>query len=533
MNPMALIGRVIAGRYRLDALIGRGGFGAVYRGTQLPLGRRVAVKISLVQRPGLLARFAREARVQAEIRHPGCVFLLDYGQEPDGLVYLVQEFVDGPTLHQLLAAEYRLDPLRAVDLTLQVLDALDAAHGHGVVHRDIKPANVIITRNRNGREEVRVLDFGIAKDVSDDSDDTVTETGALMGTPKYMAPEQIRQREVGPPTDIYAVGAMLFCMLEGRPPFIGESHYDVIRQQIEAPVPPLSDDPLHLMPIVARAMAKDPAMRFATAGEMSAALAAALGPTTVPGGLSQPPVTSSLPPSDLTTTGGEPEDSAVSPAGRRARPWRKALLACALVAAGGSLMVSLLSRDEPLSAGARRDAAAMGAEADAYIAGPADVLVPDAEPPQSEDAAAPPADAGRPAPLDAGAPPRQASRRRSRPPAKQRPPLPATPRTPEEPIEAPPPSPPTAQPPRAAQEAVAPRAERSDDLERARSRIEQALDRCHCNWALSAIQDLKARDPVLARRLESRHVEQCQTAMPGVDNCLDRAREAYEEENRR
>ncbi|MCA9541214.1 MAG: serine/threonine protein kinase [Myxococcales bacterium] len=152
MNPRELVGRTLGHKFLLEAMIGRGGFGAVYRASQLPLGRMVAVKVNLHLRHGALrTRFVREARVLSELRHPGCVMLLDFGEEPDGLFYMVQEYVFGRSLGRILAAEGTVCPERATGITAQILDALQAAHQRGIIHRDIKPGNVMLAERVDGR----------------------------------------------------------------------------------------------------------------------------------------------------------------------------------------------------------------------------------------------------------------------------------------------------------------------------------------------------------------------------------------------
>ncbi|MEZ4436338.1 MAG: serine/threonine-protein kinase [bacterium] len=269
-----LVGRVLGGRYRLEELIGRGGFGAVYRAQQLALDRRVAIKINIhVHRPSLAARFRREAQVMAKLRHPGCVTLLDYGEEADGLIYMVQEYVEGRSLKDVLDAEGYLETGRAIVVVSGILSALAAAHRVGIIHRDIKPSNVMLSTS-HGDEEVRVLDFGIAKIFDDDEDLTrLTESGRVIGTPAYMAPEQIRSLEVSPRTDIYAVGVLLFHLLTGRKPFVGSSVFDVYRHHLETPPPTASGQLVpSLSTLIDRAMAKDPGDRFESAAAMREAL---------------------------------------------------------------------------------------------------------------------------------------------------------------------------------------------------------------------------------------------------------------------
>lgn len=278
MERDPLIDRTLGGRYRLETLIGRGGFGAVYRARQITLDRPVAVKINLhLHRPDLIARFKREAQVMARLRHPGCVTLLDYGEESDGIIYMVQEFIRGTPLSHIIDATGPLTIPRAAAIVDQVLAALAAAHKVGVVHRDIKPSNIMLVTD-HGKEDIRVLDFGIAKLFDSDLDETrLTDSGRVIGTPAYMAPEQIRSHEIGPPTDIYATGVLLFHLLTGCKPFLGSSVFDIYRQHLETPPPTGAHHlPDVLQHIIDRAMAKDPAARYANAQTMRDALTAAL-----------------------------------------------------------------------------------------------------------------------------------------------------------------------------------------------------------------------------------------------------------------
>lgn len=277
-----LIGRTLSGKYVVRDRIGRGGFGAVYRAVQEPVGREVAIKVILPERasgPGdIVARFFREARALAKLKARNAVTLYDYGEEDDGLLFMVQEFIDGRTLRSLLKAENRaLDPARAIDLACQVLDALEEAHSLEIVHRDITPSNIMITEDAQGREVVKVLDFGLAKlrDPTHD-EESLTRSGIAMGTPHYMAPEQILQREIDPRTDLYGLGIVLYLMLMGRPPFRGKIAYEVLKQQIKAPPPPMTGLPGPIEEAVRIALAKDPDQRYGSAAEMRAALQQAL-----------------------------------------------------------------------------------------------------------------------------------------------------------------------------------------------------------------------------------------------------------------
>jgi len=279
VNLDTLIGRTLGGKYRLEGMIASGGFGAVFRAVQMPLNRQVALKVNLHgQQPAMRARFKREADVLTRLRHPGIVQLLDYGEEvqPDlgPIFYMVQEFVPGEPLKGLLDRQRTLPPHEAVAILDELLVALAEAHRLGIVHRDIKPSNLMLALEPDGRRAIRILDFGISKATeSVDALGTLTATGAFLGTPAYMAPEQCQHLPIGPATDIYAVGVLLYRMLAGRLPFRANSLWGYLSQHIEAPVPDLPDDvPQALTSIVRRAMAKSPAERFASAEQMREAL---------------------------------------------------------------------------------------------------------------------------------------------------------------------------------------------------------------------------------------------------------------------
>ena len=277
-----LIGRKLGGKYVVRDRIGRGGFGAVYRAVQEPVGREVAIKVILPERaagPGdIVARFFREAKALAKLKARNAVTLYDYGEEDDGLLFMVQEFIDGRTLRSLLKAENRaLDPRRAIDLGCQVLDALEEAHQLDIVHRDITPSNIMITEDAQGREVVKVLDFGLAKLRGTNTDEeSLTRSGIAMGTPHYMAPEQILQRDIDPRTDLYGLGIVLYLMLMGRPPFRGKIAYEVLKQQIKTPPPAMTGIPEPIESAVMQALSKDPNTRYPAAGAMREALQQAL-----------------------------------------------------------------------------------------------------------------------------------------------------------------------------------------------------------------------------------------------------------------
>ncbi len=269
-----LVGRIVGGRYRIDELIGEGGFGLVYRGTHLDLATPVAIKITTEERPDLLARFRREARAQDRINSRFVVRLRDFGREPDGLHYLIQNFVPGRSLEEIVDFDGPLTPARAVRLTRQICFALEEAHLRGVIHRDVKPSNIMAVDTPRG-EEIRLLDFGIAKMLDEGSKELgLTRTGQIYGTVAYMAPEQLQGRPPVPATDVYAVSGTLFTLLTGEYPYRGTVK-SVAMQHLVAPLPTLPQEcpgPI-LDPIIQRGMGKEPLDRFRTAGAMDRALA--------------------------------------------------------------------------------------------------------------------------------------------------------------------------------------------------------------------------------------------------------------------
>ena len=277
--------RLLAGRYRVDELIGRGGMASVYRGYDTTLDRVVALKIlrrELAEDSAFRTRFRQEAQSASRMAHPAVVRVYDAGEDtvvgPDGAArpepFIVMELVHGRTLQAILASG-PLAPDQAVRYVDGILEALQYSHRAGVVHRDIKPGNVMVTDS--GR--VKVMDFGIARAASDSSS-TVAETSAILGTAAYFSPEQAKGEPVDARADLYSTGVVLYELLTGRPPFRGESPVAVAYQHVsEAPVPPgelAPDVPPALDAVVLRALAKDPYQRFQDASSFRDALREAL-----------------------------------------------------------------------------------------------------------------------------------------------------------------------------------------------------------------------------------------------------------------
>src|ERR1700712_4719007 len=276
--------RLLAGRYEIGALIGRGGMADVRLGTDARLGRKVAIKLlkpALANDPAFRTRFRREAQDAAKMAHPTIVRIFDAGEEtvldPQGneaqIPFIVMEYVDGRLLKDILA-DGPLDPTEATRIIEQVLTALEYSHRAGVVHRDIKPGNVMIAKNG----QVKVMDFGIARAVSESSA-TIAETSAIVGTAQYFSPEQARGESVDARTDLYSAGVVLFEMLTGKAPFHGENPVAVAYQHVnQIPVPPSSINRAvspAMDAVVSHALSKDRTTRFQTAAEFREQLEAA------------------------------------------------------------------------------------------------------------------------------------------------------------------------------------------------------------------------------------------------------------------
>ena len=269
--------RLLGGRYELDGVVGRGGMAEVYRARDIRLDRIVAIKTlrtDLARDQIFQARFRREAQSAASLNHPSIVAVYDTGEDmATGIPvpYIVMEYVDGRTVRDLLQEGHRLLPERSLEIIDGVLRALDYSHQAGIVHRDIKPGNVMVTRNG----DIKVMDFGIARAMSD-AQATMTQTAQVIGTAQYLSPEQARGERVDSRSDLYSTGCLLYELLTGRPPFTGDSPVAIAYQHVrENPVPPSRVDPdvpAWADAIVLKAMAKAPADRYQTAGDMRADL---------------------------------------------------------------------------------------------------------------------------------------------------------------------------------------------------------------------------------------------------------------------
>jgi serine/threonine-protein kinase len=279
----SLIGRVIGGRYVVESFLGAGAMGAVFRARHSTLEKHVALKVLHrdVEEPERQARrFHREARAASRLDHPNSIRVIDYGQEPDGLLYMVMELVRGRTLQQVIHEEGPLPPERAVRILGQALHVLDAAHEEGLVHRDLKPDNIMVIPEVDDETSdlVKVCDFGVVKVVrragggaAPLSQHSSTD-GVLVGTPEFMSPEQCRGEPVDARSDIYAAGAVLYHMLTGAPPFRASTALGVVVQHLTEQPPPIPNVDARLEAVCLRALEKRPQDRFGSAREMRHAL---------------------------------------------------------------------------------------------------------------------------------------------------------------------------------------------------------------------------------------------------------------------
>jgi eukaryotic-like serine/threonine-protein kinase len=329
--------RVLNDRYEIERTLGEGGMARVYRGTDRVLGRTVAIKVLSGKYAGdetFVTRFRREAQAAAGLNHPHVVSVFDTGDDGDRH-YIVMEYVEGETLSDLLRREGRLPPERAAAIAADVATALETAHEQGLVHRDVKPGNVML--DREGR--VKVMDFGIARAAADD---TLTQTGLVLGTASYLSPEQAQGLPVDARSDIYSLGCVLYELLTGRPPFVADTPVSIAYKHVnEEPRPPSELEPSvppALDAAVMRALAKDSKDRFPTAAAFRSAIeASAAGGGAVTEPIAAAGDTAIMPPAEAPPEEGPP---------RARRSWLPvALVAAAVLALAGALALALIGPD--------------------------------------------------------------------------------------------------------------------------------------------------------------------------------------------
>jgi serine/threonine-protein kinase len=328
--------QLIDGKYRVVRVIGAGGMGTVYEGENVRIGRRVAIKVlnaEAADAPDVRRRFEREAQVAAKIGSPYICDVLDLGDLPEGQCYLVMEYLEGRSLDEILQDEQKLPPEEVATIAVQLLEGLQSMHDVGIVHRDLKPANIFIAKSGNGGKEiVKILDFGISKFQASPEAVSLTQTGALLGTPLYMSPEQARgDKELDNRSDLYAVGVCLYRALSGQRPFVGDNFRQLLfKIALDEPPTvrqhaPEIDEMFES--IVAKSMHKDPASRFQTAKELQLSI---IGWSKVHGrtSLGLASTVASQPP--LVSSNRTPARSAMSPlatsgANRTPSGWEQAL----------------------------------------------------------------------------------------------------------------------------------------------------------------------------------------------------------------
>ena len=266
-----LIGRTL-GDYKILRVLGRGGMGVVYRAEQVSIHRAVALKVlapNLAHERTLVKRFLREGRIAAKIEHANVATVYDVGEE-EGIHFILMEYVRGKTLAQVIAEEGRLEILRSLRVAEEIANALSAAHKLGIIHRDIKPDNIMLGTNR----ELKVMDFGLARAQS--SNTNLTVTGDTLGTPRYMSPEQVRNDELTPQSDLYSLAVILFEMLTGKVPYTADSSFGLMMKTVKEPFPAIRKYhraiPKRIERLVKKLAEKHPGDRYESADVLAAEL---------------------------------------------------------------------------------------------------------------------------------------------------------------------------------------------------------------------------------------------------------------------
>ncbi len=283
-DPTEMIGKVLDGRYRLEALLGHGGMGMVFRATQTTVGREVAIKTlnpSLAMEPAFFERFKREAEVASRLKHPNIVTIFDFGRTPEGLCYISMELLEGESLRQHVRKSGAMSLRRATAVVEQIALGLQHAHKANVIHRDMKPHNVMVT-SVDGHEYVKVLDFGLVKATETEDEEQLTSTGQVLGTPQYMPPEQASGEPVDARSDLYSLGAVLHFCLTGSSPYGANSVRKALTAALTQPVPSVASKrkgapvPHAIENFIRKALAKDPKDRYQSVDEFLADLEASL-----------------------------------------------------------------------------------------------------------------------------------------------------------------------------------------------------------------------------------------------------------------
>jgi eukaryotic-like serine/threonine-protein kinase len=287
-HAQSLVGTVLHGTYQIDARLGEGGMGMVFRGRHLRTGRAYAVKTMLPDarlQADARSRFEREATAASALGHPNIICVHDFNETPDGTFYLVMDLLEGDTLEQRLARVGSLAWADGRRIVLELGAGLAAAHAHGLLHRDVKPGNVLLAKTGNTERAV-LLDFGLVKPMEEAAISRITATGAAVGTPLYMSPEQARGESIDPRSDLYSLAALLFEIVTGAPPFLDRTLANVYARLLTVDAPAASSVADHPIPVeldavLARALAKSRDARFPDVKSFLAAIEA-IDPETAP-----------------------------------------------------------------------------------------------------------------------------------------------------------------------------------------------------------------------------------------------------------
>ena len=360
VEPGDLVGSLIAERYDISEKLGEGGMGAVYLAEHVKMGLKVAIKVMsqvMANDVDAIARFHREAKNAARIKHPNVCGVLDFGETPDGLIYLAMEYIEGETLTNLLTREGALSPKRTAGILTQCCDALQTAHDLDIVHRDLKPDNIMVTKTRDGADFVKIVDFGIAKAMMAEDGQTVTKTGYIVGTPEYMSPEQVSGEVLDGRSDNYSLALVLFRMLTGSLPFQAKTPQESLASRLtEEPLKLIEAAPSIVFPaslqeLMDRALARSRDGRFSNAVEFGQAVE-----TTLRGMPDTSPQVDLDAPTHLMESGAgsgpltpETPQPAPKPTPAKKKAPVAAILASVVVVVGGGVGLSMMVRGEPES----------------------------------------------------------------------------------------------------------------------------------------------------------------------------------------